>query len=140
MRTVQRIIPILLTALLATACDAMEEPPEDGAGYDVDEDFEDDEDETASGDDAHRIGGLGDCYIGSPSYPGCVEPSGPTIPGPSCAGHPICYCLCRVDHQCWNDPSECDDLGECLSECDEEAPNWCPYPGTSRPESVLECF
>lgn len=63
----------------------------------------------------------------------------PTIPPPSCSGYSTCYCLCRWFNRCDQNPAECDDLADCLDDCDAEHPG-CPTPGGGFPSSPGECF
>jgi hypothetical protein len=56
-----------------------------------------------------------------------------------CAGYDTCYCLCRWRNRCDQNPAECDDLSECLNDCDAQYPG-CPYPGGGYPDNPGECF
>ena len=75
----------------------------------------------------------------NPDWPECNSGTGPTIPSPSCSGYSTCYCFCRYNHRCDQDPAECTPLANCLNSCDAQYPG-CPYPGGGYPSSPAECL
>lgn len=96
-------------------------------------------------DDPSRLGGNG-CWIGSPNYPECQDDDDdwPDIDQPDCSAYSMCYCACRVANQCWNDASQCDDLAQCLNQCDANQPDngvGCPFPSQpAQPTSIVQCL
>lgn len=131
----------LCATTLIPACDVEEPLPDDGIADTSDSDNTGNTGETDGDLHVFRITALGDCYIGSPDYPECVDPDGSTIPEPTCDNKPACYCVCRYSHQCWHDPSECNALADCLDSCDASFPPHCPYPtGPATPTSPFQCF
>jgi hypothetical protein len=56
-----------------------------------------------------------------------------------CSGYDTCYCLCRWNNRCDQNPSECDPLADCLNGCDAQYPG-CPTPGGGFPNSPADCF
>lgn len=59
---------------------------------------------------------------------------------PGCADKSFCYCQCRVQHQCFLNPSECGPLGSCLTACDHQYPVACPDNGPQFPRRIQDCF
>ncbi len=74
----------------------------------------------------------------NPDWPQCLEED-PTDP-PDCSGYSTCYCLCRANHRCDTTPSQCGPLGQCLDECDDVFPSWCPEPGGGYPDQPQDCL
>lgn len=64
----------------------------------------------------------------------------PTLPPPDCSGKPICYCMCRVQHPCSRQPSQCSLLSQCLNSCDASYPSWCAGGGNPNPTTAADCF
>ena len=75
----------------------------------------------------------------NPDWPDCNSTDGGSVGGSSCDGIGTCYCVCRYNHRCDLDASECDPLTQCLNDCDAQYPG-CPYPGGGYPSSLAECF
>ncbi|WP_428264637.1 hypothetical protein [Haliangium sp.] len=96
------------------------------------------EDDALAVDEAVSYIGGGECRFGSPDYPACL------VEQPDCADYAICYCVCRVAYQCWNDSSQCGPLAQCLSQCDADQPDGglsCPYPSQpAYPTTISECL
>ena len=63
------------------------------------------------------------------------------IVGPgNCSGHSLCYCFCRANHQCWNNPAQCGPLGSCLTSCDAQSPGCFDDLGPRMPASLADCL
>jgi len=58
-----------------------------------------------------------------------------------CTGHTVCYCQCRVSHQCGVDPSQCAPQGACLTRCDQLYPTCSGEdPGPRNPTRPSDCI
>ncbi len=96
------------------------------------------------GEQEQEVGGGPNCSAfddngnPNPNWPQCLEDD-PTDP-PDCSGYSTCYCLCRANHRCDTTPSQCGPLGECLDECDDVFPSWCPQPGGGYPDQPQDCL
>ncbi|EYF05161.1 hypothetical protein [Chondromyces apiculatus] len=86
------------------------------------------------------ITGGGSCNSTDPDWPQCNGGNGPTIPPPECTGKTSCYCLCRLDHPCIQNPAECSPLSACLNQCDRDFPSHCPGGGHTNPQRFSDCF
>jgi hypothetical protein len=62
------------------------------------------------------------------------------IGGGLCPGHSRCYCACRANHQCWNNPAQCAPLTACLNGCDAQTPGCFDDNGPQKPESFADCL
>lgn len=124
------LICFALCAAFSGACVAEAEDPE------IDTQSEAEEGQVGEAEQA-----IGDgCNSTDPNWPQCNGGNGPTLPGPDCNGKGLCYCFCRVDHPCGQDPSQCSPLASCLSQCDAQYPSYCTATGPSNPTSYSQCL